>query len=79
MRHPSVVRLAPEGSLCKVNWPKRKNFGHLKKRRHDVTTYVKSTSVSTGRKEVDRVDDCHRDNSILGAEIEITYAIDNLL
>jgi hypothetical protein len=42
-------------------------------------TYVKWIAGSGGRQEVNRVDDCHRDNVFLGAEVEIIDSGNDLL
>ena len=45
----------------------------------DFTSYVKLLAGSGGRQEVDRVNDRHRDNVFLGAEVKIIDSGNDLL
>ena len=79
MRPPGATRRGSRIGLCKVIRPHSAVLCSKGQRRGFAVTYVKRVARLTSGQEVDWVDNGHRNDAILSAEIEIANAIDDLL
>jgi len=79
MRPSAATRRGLRIGLCKVIRPHSAVLYGAGQRRDFAATYVKKVARLTSGQEVDWVDNGHRNDAILSAEIEIANAIDDLL
>jgi hypothetical protein len=79
MRPAGAARRGSGIGLCKVIRPHSVVLRSKGEWRGFAVTYVKRVACLTGGQEVDWVNNGHRNDVILSAEIEIANAVDDLL